>query len=323
MSLNIFADHIAPVLDSTNYPQRWADYVGQEDAVKTLKVAAKSAKIRKQPMDHHLITHPTPGIGKTALAHLISRELGGTCRTLSGAIGLNSARLLFSEMNDFDVLFYDECHQMMDGGKKNAEWWLTFLQDGIIPGPLGDEKQPRITVIAATTDVGKIPTSITDRFQKVTLREYTQQEATRIAQMLARSVLEGLPRLGPKDAAMIAAAGYGNPRRMRNLLRHLRDHVLAEELPLVRGRYDVAGLLNILGITEDGLDPMAQTYMRTLVTEFQNNAGGKSLEERLGQAGGLGEVERMLMDRGWLAKTARGRTLTQAGISRVRELLTA
>jgi hypothetical protein len=45
------------------------------------------------------------------------------------------------------------------------------------------------------------------------------------------------------------------------------------------------------------------------------------MEDRLQQAGGLKLTERLLMDKGLLAKTRSGRTLTQAGISRVRELV--
>ena len=146
------ADRSAPILETHDYPRRWQDYVGQDRAKKMLRVAAKSAKTRKQPLDHVLITHPSPGVGKTALAVLLATELRRNCRVVSGTMFRDKARVIFASLEDGDLLFYDEFHPLMDQGRKNAEWMLSYLQDGVIMGPLGPEPQPRITIIAATTD---------------------------------------------------------------------------------------------------------------------------------------------------------------------------
>lgn len=321
MSLAHLAEKAAPILDGHDYPRRWPELVGQEAAKRMLQVAAKSARIRKEPLGHVLLSHGTPGIGKTSLAVLIATEMKTTCRVASGVMTRDKARLVFSEMQDRDVLLYDEFHQVMDSGKKNAEWMLSYLQDGVIMGPLGPEEQPRVTIIAATTDAGRIPDSITSRFLAPPLREYTGEEATRIAMSMSGKVLIELPKLGKAEAAAIAAAAHNNPRAIRKLLEVLRDMVITKELPLRGGRYNVDALLEFQGITPDGLDHVAQRYLRALAMEFDGSAGAKALEDRLQQPGGLSSIERVLMDKGLVAKTRTGRTLTQAGIKRFRELL--
>lgn len=314
-----------PLLGETGeYPSKWNQYIGQEPAKKLLQVAAQSARIRKAPLDHILIANGTAGIGKTALAHLVASEMRRPCRVVSGVLSAGKARFVFSEMSDGDLLFYDEFHQLMDGGKKVAEWLLHYLQDGVIAGPLGPEHQPRVTVIAATTDVGRLPETIVSRFPlKPLLVDYTDDEAAKIAALQSKRVLgDGLPRLNPADALDLARAANNNPRAIRQQLITLRDLALTGTLPVVGGRYDIAGLLEWQGITPDGLDMVAQRYLLVLATEFDGSAGAKALEDRLQQAGGLAPIERVLMDRGFVAKTRAGRALTQAGIRRMRELAT-
>lgn len=318
--LSKLTDQIAPVLDSDEYPRRWQDYIGQEPAKRMLKVAAKSARMRKEPLDHVLIAHGSAGVGKTALAALVAAELRTPARIVSGQIGVGKARLILSEMEDGQVLIMDEIHQLVDNGKKHAEWMIHLLQDNVLMGPLGPEPQPRITIIGTTTEAARLPESIVSRFLQAPMQEYTHEEATKIAQAMGTKVLVGLPKMTATDAAGIAMAAHNNPRAIRNLLRVLRDMTITDELPLVKGRYDVAGLLAYQGITHDGLDLVAQRYLQVLAMEFAGTAGAKAIEDRLQQPGGLGPIERMLMDKGLVAKTRTGRTLTQAGIKRFREL---
>lgn len=315
----MLTDTIAPEIDPHDYPATWKQYVGQQPAKTMLQITAKSARLRKQPMEHVLIAHPTPGIGKTSLALLIAKEIGTSCRVVSGQLTAQKARMLLADMNDHDVLFIDEIHRMVDGGTKNAEWLLHFLQDGVIFGPLGPEVQPRITVVAATTDAGKLPLTIIDRFPvQPPMEEYSNDEAMKIVKITASKVLENLPVIGTKEAAAVASACYNNPRRIRAMLKVLRDMTITDTLPLVNGKYDIPALLNAQGITEDGLDRTAQGYLRALRNEFGGAAGQKALEDRMG--GNLADVERMLMDKGFLAKTRTGRSLTQAGIHRSKAL---
>lgn len=316
---------VAPLLSKAKpneYPTAWSKYVGQEPAKRMLRVAAQSARMRNEPLDHYLIGHGTPGIGKTALANLVARELKRPARLITGPLVPGRARLLFSQMKDRDVLVYDEFHQVMDAGKKNAEWLLSYLQDGTIDGPLGPEPQPRVTIIAATTDVGRLPEPIVSRFVTVPMEDYSEEEAAKIAQVMAPRILgKDAPKLSRNEALTLAVAAHCNPRAIKQLLVVLRDATITRELPMVNGRYDVKGLLDWQGITHDGLDYTCQRYLQTLATEFDGTAGAKALEDRLQQPGGLTSVERVLIDKGLVARTRTGRTLTQAGIRRFNELM--
>lgn len=316
-SLKAMNRDIAPVLDNAEYPRRWKDYIGQEPAVAMARDAATAARILKQPLDHMLVAHPSPGIGKTALVSMVTTELRRPCRVVSGKVTTQKARMILSGMQDRDVLFYDEMH-----GLGKEEWLLHFMQDQMIIGPRGPEPMPAVTIIGATTYPQKILPAVLDRFMLVApMQEYNNAEATQITMgHMARTVLGDLPRLRRQEASMLASAGGNNPRAIKKLLVSLRNKTVARSLPLVRGHYDVESLLRASGITPDGLDLGAQRYLEALAVDFQGQAGAKSLEDHLQQPGGLGEVERVLIDKGLVVRTHGGRVLTQDGIQRYRAL---
>ena len=79
-------------IDLTLRPERWDDYVGQEKIKDSLKVILAAAKKRKEVSDHLLFSGPA-GLGKTTLAYLVARELGGLIKTTSGPASKNLATL--------------------------------------------------------------------------------------------------------------------------------------------------------------------------------------------------------------------------------------
>src|SRR5258708_20947213 len=70
-------------LDTTLRPASWDEYVGQDSVKNNLHILISAAKERHTPPEHVLFYGP-PGLGKTTLAHLIARELGGALRSTSG-----------------------------------------------------------------------------------------------------------------------------------------------------------------------------------------------------------------------------------------------
>lgn len=305
------------------YPQTWEDFIGQDPVKRQLQVAAGSAKMRGTAMGHVLIGSGMAGVGKTALALLTASELGSGLQVSTGKIDANEARIVLSTLSDGDVWFIDEFHQVFQRGKAKAEWMLHLLQDGVLVGPHGPEEQPNITVLAATTDVGKLPDTFISRFQyRPVLAPYSDDEAAMIAVKMATQImLKPLPWPNVEDFRKIARAGSNNPRTISQILSNLRDLTLVDPQTYnaETETYDIREALDWLGLSEDGLTSQGRMYLKVLLQEFAGCAGERPLMDRLAEPGGLGHIERPLMDRGLVARTRAGRVLTKAGIQRARE----
>jgi Holliday junction DNA helicase RuvB len=307
-----------------DYPTTWDGFIGQEVAKRKLQTAARSARMRGDRMEHTLFSSGTPGVGKTSLAVLTAQEVGGSLSVLSGAIKVNDARIALAELDDGDVLFIDEIHQMFAGSKVNGEWLLHLLQDGVIMGPRGAEPQAKITVLAASTDSGKIPATVMERFSVTDLVRYTDDEGARIAEALALRVFPRPPCPPPSEenCRAIAAAASNSPRIMRKLWVTCRDIFLTSRASNWTGlQYDLSDTLAWHGLTRDGLTHGCRAYLISLLRDFAGGAGAKALQDRLQEPGGLGHTERLLQEKDLIALTKSGRVLTQAGIRRARQLI--
>lgn len=319
-------DTLASALLGGSYPTDWNAFVGQERAKRQLLVATQSARLRDVACDHILLRSPIPGVGKTSLALLCAAEMGVGVKMVAGKVTLNEARAVLATMNDRDVLFYDEIHMAVAGGKAKAEWLLHVLQDRVILGPRGPEPIPEITVIGATTDAGRLPETILGRFPvQPVIEAYTDNEAAMIALHMSASVFGSpMPTPGERCCRAVARAANNNPRQMRALLTSVRDLAITSEGSNFDGDdYVIDEALQWFGLTEDGLDSTAQRYLVALLVDFQNQAGERAIADRLQETGGLGYTERVLIDKGYIARVKGGRTLTAPGIRRARDLAIA
>ncbi len=312
------------VLSNPEYPESWSDYVGQEGAKARLRLSTHAAFLRKANHAHTLICGPA-GLGKTALVQLVCRALQRPVHVITGALNLAKARMLFSTVQEGDVVFWDEFHKCLDSGIKNADWLLHYLQDGVLLTPLGAESVPQVTIIGATTEKGRLPESMTSRFTIIDLESYTDSEAATIITTMSEKVLgeDGLPPLGKDTAVALAAASLNHPRMMRKLLATVRDLAVVGMIPTPEdGEYDVAQALEIAEVTYDGLDKDCRNYLRVMYVEMRAEPTGEAvLRRRTGIVGaGIYLVERTLQDKGFTAATKGGRMLTGPGLRRCKEL---
>ena len=100
-------------LDRALRPQMLNDFVGQAEARANMRVFIESARKRGEAMDHALF-HGPPGLGKTTLAQIISRELGVNFRMTSGPVLAKAGDLaaILTNLEARDVLFIDEIHRL-------------------------------------------------------------------------------------------------------------------------------------------------------------------------------------------------------------------
>ena len=306
-------------------PRTWYEYVGQDRAKAQLQASIASAQARGTRLEHVLIAAGQYGAGKSALARLVAAEMKVGIVELSGVITVDDARPILRQMQDGDVLFIDEIHAMVATGKSKVEWLLHLLENGRLLTAKGAEVMPAITVIAATTDVGRLPETIISRFPiRPVLDGYTPTEAVQIADGMARTLGFGseIPEALGDTLAGVAEASCRNPRDMRALLTTLRDAYYGGCAPLdENGRYDLATALRWSGLTHDELTQQAQDYLSILAIDFDGNAGEKTLSAALGEPGPVKHVEKLLLQKGLIQISKTGRSLTDRGYARVNTLL--
>src|SRR5690606_34727306 len=92
-------------------PKALAEYVGQQRVREQLEIFIQAARQRNEALDHVLLFGP-PGLGKTALAHIVAQEMGVQLRQTSGPVLERPGDLaaLLTNLERNDVLFIDEIH---------------------------------------------------------------------------------------------------------------------------------------------------------------------------------------------------------------------
>lgn len=294
------------IFEGTDYPREWSGFVGQGDAKEQLQIQIASAKARNARLEHTLLDSGTHGIGKSTLATLLAAKAGVGILQTTGPLDVEDARRLMKNMQDRDILFIDEAHTL-----KKGDWLLPFMTEGRLYTSSGAIDMPDVTIVAATTDVGRLPQTIISRFMvRPTLVPYTPDEGAKIATNLAARLGISLPR--GKAAERIAVAADFNPRAMRQILTGVRDLQFArpETHPNLEKAFDWAG------VSGDGLTTLAREFLIILLTAKDNTASIESVKAQLGEPGPLKHEEQTLLKRNLITITGRGRQLTDMGRTR-------
>src|SRR5690554_7497331 len=157
-------------LDVSLRPSGFADFIGQADARANLEVFIAAARQRGAALDHVLFVGP-PGLGKTTLAQIISRELGVGFRATSGPVIAKAGDLaaLLTNLEDRDVLFIDEIHRLNPAIEEVLYPAMEDFQLDLIIGEGPAARSVRIdlakfTLVGATTRAGLLTTPLRDRF---------------------------------------------------------------------------------------------------------------------------------------------------------------
>jgi holliday junction DNA helicase RuvB len=306
-------------VDRALRPLSLADFVGQRQARGNLRVFIDAARARGEALDHVLLFGP-PGLGKTTLARIISRELGVTFRSAAAPAIVKAGDLaaLLTNLQAHDVLFIDEIHRLNPAVE---EILYSAMEDFRLDLMIGEGpaarsiriELPPFTLVGATTRSGLITRPLRERFGiPLRLQFYEQDELELIVNRAARLLALEIDTDG---AAEIARRARGTPRIAGRLLRRVRDFVEVADA----GRIDAAtadAALNRLEVDRLGFDAMDRRYL-TLVAE--NYGGGPvgvvTLAAALGEQRDVLEevIEPYLIQQGLLQRTLRGRALADKG----------
>ena len=297
-------------------PLSFRDFTGQRGAIKNLKVYVDAARRREEPLDHLLLSGP-PGLGKTTLAQIVSRELGVNFRSTSGPVISKASDLaaLLTNLEPRDVLFIDEIHRL---NPSVEEVLYPAMEDIELDLIIGDGPAARsikidlspFTLIGATTRAGLLATPLRDRFGiPIRLEFYTTQELSAIILRSSKKLNMNLTENGAKE---IANRSRGTPRVAGRLLRRVRD--LAEDSGYIEINHKAANeALLRLGVDATGLDQQDNSYLRAICEKFYGGPVGiDTLAAALSEARDAIEdvIEPYLIQLGFLQRTPRGRIAT-------------
>ena len=306
---------VGDVVDAQTRPQTLVEFVGQRSVCDNLRVFVEAARGRSEAMDHVLLFGP-PGLGKTTLAQIVSRELGVGFRATSGPVIAKAGDLaaILTNLEVRDVLFIDEIHRLSPAVEEILYPAVEDFQLDLVIGEGPAARSVRIdlqpfTLVGATTRSGLITTPLRDRFGiPLRLSFYDVDELQGIISRNARILDLDLTDDG---AAEIAKRSRGTPRVAGRLLRRVRDFATVESNSTVDAKIADAAL-NRLDVDVMGLDAMDRRYLKCIADNYGGGpVGAETLSAALSEERDTIEevIEPYLIQQGLLMRTPRGRVL--------------
>lgn len=309
------------------------DFIGNEDLIRLLRISVSAAKAQNNALPHLLLKGPA-GTGKTTLAEAVAREFGvePIAMTPGTARKNEDLRKVFLRMpgEGYDqrgqivgairpqIIFIDEIHQLPLPAQENLG---IAMQDWKLPvkvnGADAFEWVPRFTLVGATTLPGKLSKPFLDRFKiQEDFETYSLEECEQIVRIhaekrglilesgvseaiakrargVARLIVRFLDRLS--DAAVVSAQGTKDSSKITLGLAQIMfsQFLKVDDRGLTKS--DVKILLHLVKAQE----PLGVDALAVATNEDKSNV------ERT--------IEPFLVQQGLLARTKRGRIITEEG----------
>jgi Holliday junction DNA helicase RuvB len=306
--------------DQSLRPTLLSEFIGQKSMKGNLSVFMQAAKTRAESLDHTLLYGP-PGLGKTTIAHIISKEMGVDLRTTSGPVLSKAADLaaILTNLKENDVLFIDEIHRL----NINIEEILysameDFALDIIVgEGPAARSIRislPKFTLVGATTRLGLLSNPLRDRFGiPLRLDFYSPEE---LCLVIKRGASFLNIAISDDGAVEISNRARGTPRIALRLLKRVRDFAEIKNQNIIsRDIADTA--LSKLEVDQMGLDSNDYRYLRFIADHYSGGpVGVDTIAAALSEQRDSIEdtIEPYLLQIGFLQRTPRGRMLTAGAL---------
>lgn len=316
--------------DQNLRPPTLDEYVGQDTVKKNLSIVMQAAKQRGEILEHVLFYGP-PGLGKTTLAYIVSKEMGSNIKITSGPAIEKAGDLasLLSNLSLGDVLFIDEIHRL---NKVVEEVLYPAMEDyaldiiiGKGPGARSIRMElPKFTLIGATTRIGLISSPLRDRFGATyRLEYYTEEDLEKIIGRSAKILDTEIDKDGRME---LAKRSRFTPRIANRLLKRVRDFAQVQGHDTIT-KQTADQALKLMEIDELGLDKNDRRILETMINKFKGGPVGLNT-----LAAATSEEEDTITDihepflirQGLLDKTPKGRVATEnayrhLGIARPQE----
>ena len=303
--------------DQSLRPERLRDYIGQQEIKENLLVFIGAAKKRGHALDHVLLSGP-PGLGKTTLANIFSREMEVQLRATSGPVIERQGDLaaILTNLEPGTILFIDEIHRL---NRVVEEVLYSAMEDFTLDIIIGEGPGartvkidlPHFTLVGATTRAGLLTSPLRERFGiQFRLNFYDPEELKTI--ILRASALLGI-EIVEEASLELARRARGTPRIANRLLKRCRYFADMETsgvitLPLVEKSLDK------MKIDLEGLDKMDRLILEAIIEKFGGGPVGLStLAASVSEEKDTIEdvYEPFLLLKGFLQRTPRGRMATE------------